>query len=86
MNGSGCHLHGGGGIGVFDTSSGQLIKTIRVGIDPEQLAVDRGEHRLYVSNEETGTATAIDSGWSACLGDRAVEICGKSIRSERPVK
>ena len=45
---------------VYDTSSGALIRTIQVGVDPEQLAIDQDERRLYVSNEDTGTATVID--------------------------
>src|SRR5215204_1090629 len=45
---------------VVDTTAGNIERSIDVGTDPEQLAVDRKENFLYVSNEDAGTATVVD--------------------------
>ena len=45
---------------VIDTSNGKIIRSINVGLDPEQIAVDPSESRLYASNEDPGTATVVD--------------------------
>jgi PQQ-dependent catabolism-associated beta-propeller protein len=45
---------------VLDTSTGKIHKSIDVGADPEQLAVDPDERHVYVSNEDDGTATVVD--------------------------
>src|SRR5215207_5176180 len=46
---------------VIDTSNGSIKKSIEVGTDPEQLAVDPRQRLLYVSNEDNGTATVTDA-------------------------
>ena len=43
---------------IVDTSNGNELGSIHVGDDPEQLALDA--ERVYVSNEDNGTATATD--------------------------
>jgi len=45
---------------VIDTADGTVIDSINVNTDPEQLAVDPGQRYIYVSNEDTGTATITD--------------------------
>ena len=45
---------------VLDTKTGKIVKSINVGTDPEQLAVNADQTLLYVSNEDAGTATVTD--------------------------
>ena len=47
-------------IAVIDTSNGKQLASIDAGDDPEQLAVDSAQNYLYVSNEDSGTASIID--------------------------
>ena len=45
---------------VIDTANGKTLDSINVNTDPEQLAVDPEQKYIYVSNEDTGTATLTD--------------------------
>jgi YVTN family beta-propeller protein len=48
------------GIGVVDLRANRLVRMVRVGNDPEQLAVSADGRRLVVANEDSGTASLID--------------------------
>ena len=48
------------GIGVIDTRSGKLLRTLRAGSDPETLAVAPDGRTLYVANEDGMQLTRID--------------------------
>jgi YVTN family beta-propeller protein len=50
------------GIAVIDVGSRNVAKRIKVGSDPEQLAVSPDGKKLYVSNEDVGTASVVDIG------------------------
>src|SRR6266850_3732564 len=52
------------GIAVVDVAQRKFLRKIQVGSDPEQLALSADGTRLYVSNEDVGTASVlnIDSG------------------------
>src|SRR5437667_4645807 len=44
------------GIAVVDIAQKKVLRKIQVGSDPEQLALSADDSRLYVSNEDVGTA------------------------------
>ena len=48
------------GIAVVDLAERKVLKKIQVGSDPEQLAVSADGKRLYVSNEDVGTASVVE--------------------------
>ena len=48
------------GIGIMDVAQRKLLKKISAGSDPEEFAVSSDGTRLYVSNEDTKTASAIN--------------------------
>lgn len=48
------------GIGVVDVRAARLVKLIPAGTDPEQLAVSKDGSRLFIANEDGGTATVLD--------------------------
>ena len=48
------------GIGVVDVRSNRLLKVLKSGPDPEQLAVSADGTRLFVANEDAARATVID--------------------------
>lgn len=48
------------GIGVVDLRTGRLMKTLRGGSDPEQLAVSRDGGRLFIANEDAAEVTVLD--------------------------
>ena len=48
------------GIGVVDLATRQVIRIIQGGTDPEQVALNREGSRLYVANEDMGTASVVD--------------------------
>ena len=48
------------GIGVVDVRQGKLLRVIRAGTDPEQLAVSADGRLLFVANEDAGIASVID--------------------------
>src|SRR5215475_1780316 len=50
------------GIAVVDIGQKKLLKKIQVGSDPEQLALSADGTRLYVSNEDVGTASVVNIG------------------------
>ncbi len=50
----------GDDVTVVDVATEQIIKTIRVGVDPHGIATPRAENVLWVSTEGDGTLTAID--------------------------
>lgn len=47
------------GIGVVDFAARRLLRTLKSGSDPEQLALSRDERRLYVTNEDIGAVSVI---------------------------
>jgi PQQ-dependent catabolism-associated beta-propeller protein len=49
-------------IAAIDTDSEKVVKWYDVGSDPEQLGITRDGSRLFVSNEDSGTATITDIG------------------------
>jgi YVTN family beta-propeller protein len=48
------------GIAVIDLIKNKLVKKIKVGSDPEQLALSKDGRQLYVSNEDVATASILD--------------------------
>src|SRR6266404_5480955 len=48
------------GIAVVDIAQKKLLRKIKVGSDPEQLALSADGTRLYVSNEDVGTASVVN--------------------------
>jgi YVTN family beta-propeller protein len=48
------------GIAVVDIAQKKLVKKIQVGSDPEQLALSADGTRLYISNEDVGTASVVN--------------------------
>jgi YVTN family beta-propeller protein len=49
------------GIGVLDVASRKLLRKVPAGSDPEQFCVSADGKRLFISNEDTGTATTLDT-------------------------
>src|SRR5215831_15822839 len=49
------------GIGVVDIKARKLVKVMKSGTDPEQLAVSHDGTRVFVANEDAGQLTAIDT-------------------------
>src|SRR4051794_4805508 len=50
------------GVGVLDATSGQLLKVLKTGQDPESFDVAADGKTLFVSNEESGEASVVDLG------------------------
>src|SRR6266850_2876156 len=48
------------GIGVVDVGQKKLLRKIKVGSDPEQLSLSADGARLFVSNEDVGTASVVN--------------------------
>jgi YVTN family beta-propeller protein len=48
------------GIAVVDIAQKKLLKKIQVGSDPEQLALSADGTRLFISNEDVGTASVVN--------------------------
>jgi YVTN family beta-propeller protein len=48
------------GIGVIDLKAKKFLKKISTGSDPEQFALGKDGKRLYVANEDVGTATVLN--------------------------
>src|SRR5678810_1068747 len=48
------------GIAVVDLAQKKLIRKISAGSDPEQFALSTDGTRLYISNEDVGTATVLN--------------------------
>jgi len=48
------------GVAVIDTAQNKVIKVLQAGSDPEQFALSPDDKRLYVSNEDSATATVLD--------------------------
>lgn len=49
------------GIGIIDVAQRKLLRKIPAGSDPEQFCVSSDGKRLYISNEDVGTATVLDA-------------------------
>ena len=49
------------GIGVVDVAQRKFVHKISAGSDPEQFALSPDGKRLYISNEDVGTATILDA-------------------------
>jgi len=49
------------GIGIVDVAREKFLRKIPAGSDPEQFCVSADGKRLYISNEDTGTATVLDA-------------------------
>jgi YVTN family beta-propeller protein len=54
-------LYGDDAIGVLDTASGRLLRTIKVAEGPEAVIVAPGGKRVYVSSEDATTLSVIDT-------------------------
>lgn len=52
--------HAQDGIAQIDASTQQVVRTLHAGTDPEQFDVSPDGTRLYVANEDAGTASIID--------------------------
>lgn len=50
------------GIGVVDVAQKKFLHKIPAGSDPEQFCLSVDGRHLYISNEDTGTATVLDPG------------------------
>jgi YVTN family beta-propeller protein len=48
------------GIGVLDTASKQLRRKLNAGSDPEEFALSKDGRHIYISNEDTKTASVIN--------------------------
>src|SRR3954471_6968950 len=48
------------GIAIVDVAQRKLLRKIQVGSDPEQLALSADGKRLYISNEDVGTASVVN--------------------------
>jgi YVTN family beta-propeller protein len=48
------------GIGVFDVASNKLVRVIPGGDDPEEFDLSKDGKLLYISNEDTATASVLD--------------------------
>src|SRR6185437_13851793 len=49
------------GLGIVDVAQKKFLRKIPAGSDPEQFAVSKDGKRIYISNEDTGTATVLDA-------------------------
>jgi YVTN family beta-propeller protein len=47
------------GIGVIDVAAGKLVRRLNAGSDPEEFALSKDGRRIYISNEDTKTASVI---------------------------
>lgn len=48
------------GIGVIDVQTGRLTRVLAGGTDPEQFALSADGTRMFIANEDAGTATVLD--------------------------
>jgi len=48
------------GIGVVDIAAKKLTGKLKAGSDPEEFALSKDGHRIYISNEDTKTASVIN--------------------------
>lgn len=58
------------GIGIFDPSSGRVLRMLRVGSDPGEFAIDNDENRVVVANEDIAQASV----WSISSGQKIAEF------------
>lgn len=56
------------GIGIVDLATGQLLRKLDSGQDPESFDVSNDGRRIFVSNEETGEMTALDLDTGEIIG------------------
>src|SRR6266849_10544857 len=49
------------GIGIVDVAKKQFLRKIPAGSDPEQFCLSADGQRLYIANEDVGTATILDA-------------------------
>jgi len=59
------------GIAVLDVKGQKLLRKIPAGSDPEQLALSADGKRLYISNEDVGTASVLDVANGMVIGREA---------------
>ena len=76
------------GIGVVDVASHEVVTVLQAGTDPEQVAVSADGTRLYVANEDAGTASVLDVETGEILATLEVggEPEGSSSQSGRTVR
>src|SRR6185369_13816921 len=48
------------GIGVFDVATNKLVRVIPGGADPEEFDLSKDGKLLYISNEDTSSASVLD--------------------------
>ena len=48
------------GIGVIDVATGQLLRVLQGGTDPEQFAVSKDGTKLFIANEDAGLTTVLE--------------------------
>jgi YVTN family beta-propeller protein len=48
------------GIGVIDVATGQLLRVLQGGTDPEQFAVSKDGTKLFIANEDAGLTTVVE--------------------------
>jgi YVTN family beta-propeller protein len=49
------------GLGIVDAEQKKFLRKIPAGSDPEQFALSKDGKRIYISNEDVGTATILDA-------------------------
>jgi YVTN family beta-propeller protein len=49
------------GLGIVDAAQKKFLRKIPVGSDPEQFAVSKDGTRIYISNEDVGAATVLET-------------------------
>ena len=52
---------GRGHLSVFDTRTGQLLRTIAVGYGPQAVVIDESSGRVYISNGADGTVSVFEA-------------------------
>ncbi|MEW6272990.1 MAG: PQQ-dependent catabolism-associated beta-propeller protein [Thermodesulfobacteriota bacterium] len=58
----------------IDVATGEVVRRLAVGTDPEQFAISRDGRRLYTSNEDVGTASVTDVATGAVIATSIVGI------------
>lgn len=68
------------GIAVVDTHARKVIRRLEAGSDPERFDMSRDDRRLYASNEDSGSASAIDVQTGAVVGSVSVGAEPEGVR------
>lgn len=66
--GGGAPFGPGRNVSVLDLRTGAILRTVQVGPDPRQIAVDERSGRVFVTNDDDATVSVLDAGSGAGLG------------------